>query len=393
MNISRRTFLQTSLAVTGGLALSSQFGHAASDSPGRTYRAAVIGRTGGGDYGHGYDRIFAGLPNVTVEAIADQNAEGLKKATERSGAKRAYLDYREMLEKEKPDLVSIAPRHPDCHKEMALAAIQVCRGIFIEKPFAETAAEADTILAAAEKRGVKIQVAHNRRYTSGFVQIKALLDEGLIGQVRQVQIYGKQDARAGGEDMIVLGTHDFDLMRFYFGDPRWGMASVMQGGRDVTRAEVRQGHEPILLAGDTIHAWFAFPDNLMVHWSSVKRGDHWNSRFSKRDKWAFEILGTKGILAYQSGLEFAWLDSPFLAHTDATRWQALPEAKDWNWPEHARHPIKSLIHAIETGTQPVCSGYDGRWAIEMVSAVYESQRTRCRVNLPLENRENPLLRF
>jgi predicted dehydrogenase len=352
----------------------------------------VIGRTGGGDYGHGHDQVFKGLDNVTVEAVADHDSNGRAKAGESSGAKRRYADYREMLEREKPDLVCIAPRVPDCHPAMALAAIQVAKGIFIEKPFTETPAEADAVLAAADQRGIKIQVAHNRRYTPEFVQAKALIDQGLIGQVRQVHIYGKQDKRAGGEDMIVLGTHDFDLMRFYFGDPRWCLASVTQDGRDITRADVRQGAEPILVAGDTVHALFAFPGDVMVHWSSVKRSDAWNTGVLPRERWAFEILGTKGILAQQS--EFAWLNSPFLEHKqDGVEWQDLPQPARWERPDHARHPIKSLIHAIETNQQPVCSGEDGRWAVEMVAAVYESQRTGARVRFPLAQRDHPLRHF
>ena len=88
------------------------------------------------------------------------------------------------------------------------------------------------------------------------------------------------------------------------------------------------------------------------------------------------------------------LDSPFFTNEDEkVRWQPLPAPARFDWPDYARHPIQSLIHAIETGGQPVCSGSDGRWAIEMVAAVYEAQRTRARVTFPLADRGNPLLRF
>lgn len=263
----------------------------------------------------------------------------------------------------------------------------------MEKPFTETPADADAVLEAARARGVPIQIAHNRRYTAEFVQAKALIEQGLIGDVRQVEIHGKQDARVGGEDLMVLGVHDFDLMRFYFGDPLWCQASVAQDGRPITRADVRQGREPILVAGNTIHALFAFPHDRMLHWASIKRDDGWNTG-GGREKWAIEILGTKGILAYQSATGFRWLDSPFFAHKDnPPQWQPLPTPTPWEWPEHARHPIKSLMHAIETGTPPICSGDDGRWAIEMVAAVYEAERTKSRVTFPLADRTHPLTRF
>src|SRR6187431_285850 len=125
-----------------------------SESP--KYRAAIIGRTGGGDYGHGYDTIWQGLENVSVDAIADANPKGLEAAAARSGAKRKYADYREMLQKEKPHLVSIAPRHPDCHKEMALAAIEGGAHLILEKPFTEHLNEADEIIAAAEGKRIQI---------------------------------------------------------------------------------------------------------------------------------------------------------------------------------------------------------------------------------------------
>jgi predicted dehydrogenase len=390
--LPRRQFLAVTAAVASGAWLNPVQSAAAPSSSGKVYRAAIIGRTGAGDYGHGYDQIFQGLADVSVEAIADADATGLQKAAARSGAKRPHRDFREMLDKERPELVCIASRQPDCHKEMALAASEVCRGIFMEKPFTETLAAADAILAAAGKRQVKILVAHNRRYTSEFLRAKALLEQGLIGRVRLIQIHGKQDSRAGGEDLIVLGTHDFDFLRFCFGDPLWCSASVTVGGRDITAGDVRRGHEPMLVAGDTVHATFAFARNPVAHWGSVTTGDRWNTKFSDRENWAFEIHGTKGILAYQSGFGFAWLDSPFLAHrNDAVRWQELPAPADWHVPEHLSHPIRNLVHAIETDTAPVCSGDDGRWAIEMVAAVYQSQKGRARMSFPLTDRRNPLL--
>lgn len=390
LKLPRRRFLRVAGSVAATLPLAPIL---RAQATAKRYRAAIIGRTGGGDYGHSYDEIFNGLPNVRVEAVADPDPAGRQRAAQRSGAVRQFADYREMLATVKPELVCIAPRQPDCHRDMALAAIEVCRGLFMEKPFTETVADADAIIAAAKARGVPIQVAHSRRYTEEFVNARALLAEGLIGEVRQVEIHGKQDQRAGGEDLIVLGTHDFDLMRFYFGDPRWCQASVTQQGRDLERDDIRTGREPIRVAGTSIHALFAFPRDVTVHWASVTRGDGWNGG-GGRERWAFEILGTKGILAWQAATGVMWLDSPFFAHNDPpVAWKPAPAARDLKWPATARHPIASLIHAIETGAAPVCSGEDGRWTIEMVAAVYESERIHGRVALPLVDRTDPFARF
>ena len=72
-------------------------------------------------------------------------------------------------------------------------------------------------------------------------------------------------------------------------------------------------------------------------------------------------------------------------------WQPLPEANEFQRPAHHTHLARDLIHAAETGEKPLCSGEDGRWTIEMVSAVYDSQFSGGTVTFPLKNRGNPLL--
>jgi predicted dehydrogenase len=105
----------------------------AADAPPR--KAAVIGHTGAGDYGHGVEHVFKGLPNVSLVAVADADDAGRAKAKAASGAARDYADYREMLGKEKPDLVAIGTRWATEHHAMAVAALQAGAHLYLEKPF------------------------------------------------------------------------------------------------------------------------------------------------------------------------------------------------------------------------------------------------------------------
>src|SRR5215211_7203200 len=73
------------------------------------YRACVIGHTGRGGYGHGLDTAFQKVPGVTVVGLADPDEKGRAAAARRAGAVRAYADYREMLARERPNLVAIGP--------------------------------------------------------------------------------------------------------------------------------------------------------------------------------------------------------------------------------------------------------------------------------------------
>src|SRR5215831_270804 len=98
------------------------------------YRVAVIGHTGRGNYGHGLDVVWLQIPNAQIVAVADADETGRAAAQKRLAAKNAYADYRQMLQKERPHIVSVAPRWLDQHRDMVLACAESGASIFLEKP-------------------------------------------------------------------------------------------------------------------------------------------------------------------------------------------------------------------------------------------------------------------
>ncbi len=76
----------------------------------KRYRVGIIGHTGRGDYGHAVDVAFLKVEAAEVVAVADANPTGLAAAQKRTGAKAAYAAYRDMLAKEKLDIVAVCPR-------------------------------------------------------------------------------------------------------------------------------------------------------------------------------------------------------------------------------------------------------------------------------------------
>ena len=110
-----------------------------------------------------------------------------------------------MLAKERPNLVSLAMRQADQHYAIGLEALRAGAHLYCEKPFTTTPAEADALQAEANQRGLKIAVAHTLRMMPAVVGLKQAMGEGLLGDIGEARAYGKQDARAGGEDMMVLG--------------------------------------------------------------------------------------------------------------------------------------------------------------------------------------------
>src|SRR5207247_10125186 len=127
------------------------------------------------------------------------------------GAPRSYADYSEMLERERPDLVSVAMRDADQHHAIALSGLRVGAHVYCEKPFTIAPVEADELIAEAGNRGLKIAVAHTMRMMPVIVRFRQAVVDGLLGDLVELHAFGKQDTRAGGEDMMVLGSHLFDL--------------------------------------------------------------------------------------------------------------------------------------------------------------------------------------
>ena len=128
------------------------------------FRVAILGCTGRGDYGHGLDAIWRTFENCEVVAVADPDEPGRVRAQERTGAARVYADYRELLQRERPQITAICPRWVDQHRDMVLACAEVGSHMYMEKPFCRTLGEADEMLRACEMRHLKLAVAHISRW-------------------------------------------------------------------------------------------------------------------------------------------------------------------------------------------------------------------------------------
>ena len=388
LSLDRRQFLAAALTA----ALATQ---ATGETPVPRYTTAVIGHSGRGDYGHSVDQIFTNRNDVQLVALADPMAEGRAKAMQRSKALREYGDYRQMLAKEKPQLVAIAPRWTDQRREMCLAAIDAGAHLYIEKPFATDLLEADEILAAADKAKRKIAVSHQMRLAPAILHLKKSIDAGLVGELLQIDAWGKQDNRAGGEDMMVLGTHLFDLMRFFAGYPLWCTARVTEKGRDITAQSGRAATEQIgLVAGDETAAQFAFPKS--IHGTFTSRGQ-------LRDvigHWGLLLTGTKGearILMDILPQLFVSKSAPWTPQMKNEKWERLPDDPTLNATEEEkstvaanRRVVDDWIDAIQNDRDPICSGRAATAAIEMVMAVYQSAIAGRRMEFPLGERHHPL---
>ena len=383
MHLSRRQF---TLAL-GSVALAGA-GRAAVSGAERPLRAAVIGHTGRGDYGHGLDRIFVGLPGVEIVAVADPEESGRQRVAAALGVQRSYADWKELLAREKPQLVSVAMRQADQHAEIGRACLRAGAHVFMEKPFVMSPDEADVMLAEAAQGELKIAVAHTMRLMPAVQHLLTYVREGKLGELLELRAYGKQDARAGGEDLMVLGTHLFDLMRLFAGDPLWCSARVQVGERDITVADRRQVQDNVgWVAGDRITALFAFPGSVTGTFRSDAR------RRELTGHWGLELHGSRGVARINCDLQpRAYLRSaaPWTAAGRTEEWRPLEPLRTVSAEDHLIAPVRDWLEAIEADREPQCSGRNGAWAVEMVAAVYASALAGGRVSFPLKPRRHPL---
>jgi predicted dehydrogenase len=373
---------------------------AAAASPQKKYRVGVVGHTGQGNYGHGIDLVWSSFDQIEVVGVADADPAGRAAAMKRIRAARAYTDFREMLRVEKPDLVGVGPRTLGEREQMITAAAAAGAHIFTEKPFAASPVDADRIVEAVRRNKVKLQVAHQMRVSPYTLRAKAMIDAGEIGEIQEIRARGKEDRRAGGEDLMVLGSHLFDMMRFFLGNPKWVASHVSSEGQEMSAAHVKEATEPIgPVAGNQISAMFAFANGVHAFFASRAASQTDPLRFGT---W---VYGSKGVMfvpmaIYPEGALYL-LRSPAWLPDERNRWERVEVTLDSAAQSVASRAgrqvanalmVADLVRAIETNGKPCCSEDDGRWTIEMVHGVYQAQKSGGRVSFPLESRTHALER-
>ena len=381
----RRFLLHTALAAAAAPAV------VRAGAP-RAWKAAIIGHTGAGDYGHGLDALFTGWPNITVVAVADEHEGGRARVAKACGGARQYADYREMLEKEKPELVSIGPRWTVEHHAMGMAALKAGAHLFFEKPFTHVLAQADALLAQADTRRRKCVVAHPMRLVPSLVFLRQQLAAGLIGDLAEINTFGKMDARAGGEDMMVLGSHLFDAVRFLAGDAQWCTARIREQGREATARDARESRGERIgpLLGDEIAAQFGLAQGALATFSSSAK------LRAMSDGYGMTLTGTRGVVRFRAGY------TPLVQFRRragaADQWERLPGDPLAAAPEAGnatangnRRLVEDWLQAIEQDREPVCSARHAMKAVEMVMAVFHAGMSGRRVALPLADRAHPLV--
>jgi predicted dehydrogenase len=356
----------------------------------RPLTVGVIGHTGHGNYGHGEDTVWLKIPQTKIVAVADADSKGLADAAKRLGGVKAYADYKVMLAEVKPDIAAICPRHIHEHRDMIVAAIEAgVKGIYIEKPFVRTLAEADEIVKLCADRGVRLAIAHRNRYHPVLDVVKQLVASGEIGELKEVRVRGKQDQRGGGLDLWVLGGHGFNLATLFTGPAISCEATILVEGRPATKADVRAGDEGVgLIVGDEVHARYETKSGIPLYFDSKK------GTWTKGTPFGARLIGTKGVISLQIDEEpLAILEHDGVKTPITTAGIGKPEPiTDIRLVNGGHHgAIRDLLAAIAEKREPLCGPKAGLETVELTLAVFASfAADGKKVTLPLADRQHPL---
>lgn len=178
-------------------------------------RAGVIGV---GAMGRHHARVYTEIEGVELVAIADPDAARRDEIARRYKI-AGYADYLEMLERERPDVVSVAVP-TQLHYQVAVDVIERGVHLLIEKPIASTVEEAKDIIRRADERGLKLAAGHVERFNPAVIELKKRLEQGELGRVflAHTRRLGPFPERVQDMGVIIdLATHDLDVMCYLLG--------------------------------------------------------------------------------------------------------------------------------------------------------------------------------
>jgi predicted dehydrogenase len=380
----------------------------------KSYRVAVIGATGKGNYGHDIDTAFVDVQRAEIVAVADDNPDGLRKAGDKLNVAKRYADYRKLLDEVRPQIVCLGPGWVSERVAMIQAAAAVGCHIYCEKPFLGDLTSVDQANVACRQGNIKLAMAHQWRAMPPVQKALAQLREGRFGRVLRMRARPKDDARGGGQELLLHGTHWFDLMIAIAGPPRWASGHVAVGSRDVQRSDVRQDLKSVgPMAGDSVVAVFGFDDGVRGFFDSTantapnvrkpKPGEitspAWDSVYSLMVECERATL-----LWRQPGDVFVYPAPSMLPDIEALKWEKT-WVEDWHFtPEHQPRLVakdwlrfgnqtlaQDLIDAIEQDREPLSPLRHATLIAEMVQGVYASHLADGqRMAIPLADRAHPL---
>lgn len=333
------------------------------------------------------NHIMAALNNqLEIVSICDIRTEQMEMLLNRKNFDKSiikqYNDYKKMIDENEIELVSIATES-GLHAEIALYCIEKGIHVIIEKPIAMSVEEADAIIRLSEQNKVKVCACHQNRFNVAVQQMRKALEKGRFGKLSHGSIhvrwnrnmdYYKQALWRGtweqdGGALMNQCIHGIDLLRWMMGDEI-----------DYVYGATRQQIHNYLQAEDVGIAVVAFKNGTVATIEGT------TNVFPNNLEESLYLFGEKGTVKL-GGKSTNNIDIwDFADETEEDKKnKGLEETTSNVYGNGHTSLFADMIKAVKEDRKPYVDAYAGKRALELVLAIYKSQKTGQVIKLPLQN--------
>ncbi len=340
-------------------------------------RTIGVGMIGVGSIADLHAEGYRGNESAKIIGVTDLSRDVAEVKAKKYGAETVYESVEKLLADPKIEAVDIAVPTIS-HMPLAIKACEAGKHVMLEKPMGRTVQECDQIINAADRAGVNLMVDHSLRFFPPFRQCKKIVEEGGIGDLVKMRAthmgwgymgWRADPEQAGGGLLIEGAVHPLYLTEWFLGK--------------IKRVSA--------ITGKTPHTSMPTEDVAMIVLESTNDSygvidANLNGPFPLWDD-HLELVGTKGMII-ANGAEQQIIRGPPIWHFKDGMWSAyrektfgdefpieIPNEVEWTWPKCFTYAVGEFISSILDGRQPATTGRDGRRAIELVQACYESAKT------------------
>jgi predicted dehydrogenase len=328
---------------------------------------------------------YRGREDAKIVAVCDTNKTHAKKKAKEWGVEKVYGDYQQVLEDKEVDVVELlTPHHLHC--SMTVQAAQAGKHISVQKPMALSAAEADEMIAAADKAGVVLRIYETFVYYAPAMRAKQMIEAGEIGDIRAVRMHvnsGTGDTAwdvplsawlwrfnekqcGGGPLVFDHGYHLFSL-GYYLGGPvekvyAWIDQTPVKEAAGIVKIDAPA---MIMFQYKSAHCY----GQLDIEHTPKMR--IYSDYYADDDR--IEVIGEKGII-FINRYTARTVDLPELMLFKDGKTTPIP-VEGVEWHDSFTATTMDFIEKLKTGGQPRLDGPTGKAVLQFTLAALQSAAT------------------
>ena len=325
-------------------------------------------------------RALKHVPNARLVAVASPTPGNARRFADTFAIPNAFTDHRQLLQRDDIHMIVIGAPN-DLHCRIALDAAAAGKHIVVEKPMCMNLSEADRMIDACKKHGVKLMYAEELCFAPKYIRMKQLLDEGALGAPTLIKQSEKHDgphaahfwdvSRSGGGVTMDMGCHAIAFFRWMLNGSR--VKSVYAQMSTQVHGKKTKGDDNAILILEFENGAVAVAEEC---WTKLGGMDDRAEVHGSKGVAYANLLQGNAIQTYSSeGYGYA------VEKAGSTKgWSFTMYEEEWNYgfPQEMAH----FVDCVANDTKPLVTGEDGRVVLEAIFAAYQSAATGQKVALP-----------